>query len=179
MIRLSYSILDPWSKGDIDEALRRYWRVEQEPTQAMIEGRRFHQLWQDETDKTGKMPEIFGGKELVKPQTELKLEVMLEPWLQFVGIIDLYDQEVIFDYKTGKTPVSAYSSSFQPLCYQVLLSESGLTPKESVFLQFNQHINKVKKSKRYLDDQTYKAGREWIITFASEMYSALQESKEL
>lgn len=179
MIRLSYSIIDPWSKGNYDEALKRYWRLEETPTQAMIEGKQLHQNWQDEVEKTKRLPKVFGGAELVNPKTELKIEAMLEPWLQFVGVIDLMDGTKIYDYKSGNTPVSSYSSSYQIPCYQVLLDSQGLKTTEGYFFHYNQHTGLVEKSKRYLTDKTLEYGKDWILTWASEIYSSLKESGEL
>lgn len=179
IFRCSFSILDPWSKGDYDEALKRYWRVEIQPTQSMIEGKQLHQKWQDEVEKTKKLPKIFGGEKLLSPKTELKLESMLEPWLQFVGVIDLMDDTKIWDYKSGKTSISNYASSHQIPCYQVLLDSLGIKVDEGYYLHYNQHNKTIEKSKRYLTNKTLENGKEFIITFASEMYSALQESGEL
>jgi len=178
-IRLSYSILEPWSKGDYDEALRRYWREEQQPTQAMIEGKLLHQQWEDEVKKTKCLPQIFGGEKLGVFRTELKLEVQLEDWLQLVGVIDLMNDRKIYDYKTGRTQVSAYSSSQQIPIYQLLAVKSGLDVDEGYYLHFDQHSKTIEKSKRYLTEKTMKDAKDWVITFASEIYSSLEEAGEL
>ena len=77
MIRVSYSILDPLSRGDIDEALLRYWRVEREPTQAMVEGKMLHEQFQSEVKETNCLPKVFGGAKLIKPETELKIKTII------------------------------------------------------------------------------------------------------
>jgi len=177
MFRCSFSILDPWSKGNYDEALRRYWRVEIQPTQAMIDGKLLHERWQSETQATGCLPKVFGGTKLVKPETERKMDCVIDDWIQFVGVIDLIDENEIYEYKTGRAGASAYASSWQFRCYQLLGELNGYKPHTAHVLFYNQHIQKVERGKIYL--QNSKPAEEWIRTFASEMKSAIDETERI
>jgi hypothetical protein len=104
---------------------------------------------------------------------------MLEDWLQFVGVIDLIDDKKIYDYKTGRTSISAYASSHQIPIYQLLAVKSGLEINEGYYLHYDQHSKTVEKSKRYLTEKTMQDAHDWIITFSSEIYSSLEEAGEL
>lgn len=174
LFRISYSILDPWSKGNYDESIRRYLRIPTPPTPQMEEGKLFHEQWHSETLRTNKLPVVFGGGELVKPQCELKLECVLDEWIQFVGVVDCLEESIIREYKTGKANSVVYANAMQVPCYQVLVEEHGYKPKEAHIHHFNQHAKKVTHSKIYLSEETKAKGREWIVTYSSELRSALE-----
>ena len=177
IFRCSFSILDPWSKGDFDTALQRYWRVEIPPTPAMEQGKILHQQWQSETNQTGCLPAIFGSKKLKKPETEVKLELMVEPWLQYVGVIDCMDYDEFYEYKSGRSGASHYMGTWQPKCYQYLCGMSGYPVHTAHVLTFNQHTQKTQRGKMYLSPKSFEDAKEWILTTASEMWSAIQEGE--
>ncbi len=171
MIRVSYSILDPLSRGDIDEALLRYWRVEREPTQAMIEGKMLHEQFQSEVKETNCLPKVFGGAKLIKPETELKIKTIIDDWIEFVGVIDLIDQNTI--------GLNAYGKSWQIRCYQKLAEDNGFSINEAYLLYFNQHKQIANKGKVYLSEKTKEDATEWIRTWTSELKCALDISEKL
>lgn len=178
-MRVSFSILDPWSKGNYEEALRRYWREEIEPTQAMIDGKALHEQWRMETEKTQSLPKVFGGNKLEIPEVERKMTCMIDGWIEFVGVIDIIESDFVFsDYKTGNSSASRYSNTFQIPCYHKLLHENGYTRmKEAYIRHYNQHKDSVTVGKLYLSDKTMEKGEEFIRTFASEMKSSIEESE--
>ncbi len=173
---VSFSVLEPLSKGNIDEAVRRYYRIEQQPTQAMIEGKQLHEQWRDEVDRTGHLPAVFGAKPLYVPQTELYLKMQID-WIEFVGIIDLIDQDVIYEYKTGRAGVNYYANSNQWRCYKLLAEANGFTPKEVQYLFLNQHEQLTEKGKIFLTDTDSEIAKDWIITWASELHEAVESVK--
>lgn len=179
IFRCSFSVLDPWSRGDYDEAVRRFYKTDQTVTPQMEMGRLKHEEWRTETTKTGCFPKDFGGARLKNPQCELKMECLLDGWIQFVGIIDLLENQTITDYKTGVASSLTYVRTMQLPCYQVLAKENGIATNQAVIRHFNQYTTKVTSSYKYLTPETEEAGREWITTFASEMASSLQETGQL
>ena len=168
IFRVSYSILSAWASGDYDTALKMYHRIEMEPNEYQIDGKRWHKKWEAETKKTGCMPKVFGGKKLENPITELKIEKDLNEWLQLVGVIDLVDDgKDCFgvDYKTGSIDSSQYSNGWQHSVYQILFPRM----KRFEFHHYNQHKKIVDMSIVHLTDKTLVDGLEWIITQASDM----------
>lgn len=175
-IRLSFSVLLPWSQGNYDEATRRFLRQEIQPTPQMEFGKLLHEQWRTHIDKYKELPPELCGDKLNDPQTEMKLEVMLEPWLQFVGIIDCLDGETIYEWKTGGADSNTYMRTPQPLVYQVLAHHQGFTPTKAVVRHYNQYTSKTTTSYRYLSQKSYDEGLNWIITTASEMKDSLDKS---
>lgn len=137
-----------------------------------------HEQWRHETESTGKLPEVFGGLEIEKPECEVKMECIIDDWIQFVGVIDLLEPHKITDYKTGNSNSLAYISTPQLKCYQFLCIENGYVPTEGFIRHFNQYTKEVTNSKMYFSDYTRELGRDWIITYASEMREAIDKVKE-
>jgi len=178
-MRVSFSILDPLSKGRIDDAVSRYLRIPIEPSQAMIEGKILHEQWQTEVNETKCFPKEFGGAKLVNPETELKLTMIIDDWIEFVGVIDLLDQNMIVDYKTGRSGLNSYASTWQIKCYQALAEANGFKINEGYVYYFNQHKQKSSKGKFYLTEKTKEDAIEWIRTYASELHEALETYEQL
>lgn len=178
IFRISYSILQPWSVGNYDEAIRRFYRAESEPTQAMIEGTVLHQQWAAETQATKALPRLFGGTELTKPEVESKMSCLIDGWIELVGVVDLIESPERFtEYKTGSGNASKIAGTMQVPLYHYLLFQNGYTQiKEAYIRHFNQYEQKVTAGKLYLSKQTRYQAEEWVRTFASEMKSALDAS---
>lgn len=179
LFRVSFSILDPWSHGDYDEATRRYLRIPSPPSQAMEDGTLFHRSWQTETTDSKRLPAVFGGTTLKNPSTELKMECVIDDWIQFVGVIDCMEDDTIHEYKTGSRNSIVWASTMQTRCYQVLTEFNGFRPKKALIHHFNQHTKKVTHSKVYLTDHSRQMATEWIRTYASELHEALANTGQL
>ncbi len=176
--RVSFSILEPWSRGDYEEAINRYLRRPTITTPQMAEGKVLHEQWREYTEKTKKLPEVFGGAELVNPECELKMTCQIDDWIEFVGVIDLLDGHTIHDYKTGGANSLKYISSMQLKCYQFLAIENGYVPTVAYINHFNQYTKQVTNSKAYLSDYTKNLARDWIVTYASELHEAIEKIQE-
>lgn len=170
--RASFSILNTWAMGDYDRAIKQYFRLEDFDTPAMKRGREYHKMWDSEIKQTNMLPKVFGGKRVTQPQTELKIERELDSWLDLVGVIDLYSEETIYDWKTGKTPAQSINP-FQVYTYQILL------PK-SIKAEIHRHDPDTMQTDMiiyHLTDKTLEQGIEWVLTLSSEMQNYLIQNR--
>lgn len=176
VFRCSYSMLSAWERGDYQRALEMYIGLESEMTPAMQFGRDQHEAWEKEILETGCMPAVFGGAQLpVGFQTEIKKEVMLNDWLQLVGVLDLRVPKIGRDWKTGMTPANSYLSGKQHKVYQILYP--GLDVFE--YYSFNQHLpighpDQVKMARVHLTDKTLEDGVEFVLRNAKAMWTYIQ-----
>ncbi len=177
--RCSFSILEPWSKGDWDEAIRRFYKTSIKVTPQMQAGRLMHEQWRAETNQTSCLPAVFGGKPLDPFKCEEKMECTLDGWLNFVGIVDCMENHTIHEYKTGAADSLTYSRTMQTKVYQLLCAENAYYPNQAVIRHYNQYTQRVTTSYQYLSAKTLEYGREWIITNASEMANAMEEAGQL
>lgn len=168
-MRVSYSILAAWERRDYDSAIGMYLGKKIQPTRAMMAGSGWHKEWEEETLRTGKLPAIFGARELKNPETEVKIVKKLTPWLTLSGVMDLRDVPIVFEYKTGHSPAAVWARSKQHLVYQIL--DPRLTLAE--YFAYNQHINNVTYERVHLTKASLYEGMNWVITLSSEMKSTL------
>lgn len=171
-IRVSYSILNSWAKGDFDRAIAPYAGTEIEPTEAMEYGKKKHAAWEKESRRTGCLPRRFGGRKLVSPQFELNTKKVqkVNDWCYLSGVLDVLDGDVAIDYKTGRTPASEYLNSRQHECYQILYPKI----KRFEYHCCNQHLQRkddgyITVAVAYLSRKTLRDGIEWVLTNAAEL----------
>ena len=168
-IRVSYSILNSWAKGDFDRAIAPYAGVEIEPTEAMEYGKKKHVAWEKESRRTGRLPRRFGGRKLVSPKFELNTKKVrkLKDWCYLSGVLD---GDTAIDYKTGRTPAGDYLNSRQHECYQILYPNI----KRFEYHCCNQHLQRkddgyITVAVAYLSRKTLRDGINWVLTNAAEL----------
>jgi len=171
--RASWTVLSAWERGDYERAVAMYFKIADFMTKAMEQGREWHKKWQEEVNATGCMPKVFGGSKLVKPQTELKIEKQLDDWLELVGVIDLLDNGVIFDWKTGFTESDRYADSAQPKVYKLLYPKA----ERAEIHHYNQYTGKSDMSIVYLGSRAIDEAVNWVVTLGGEMHDYLQKNK--
>lgn len=172
-LKLSYSLINLWQRGDTNgviEALHGHW---QEPNEAMKFGIQKHKEWENEVNATGCMPEVFGGKELENPKTEQYYKEQLADWLWLSGVVDLEygkNGENIVDYKTGKGGAGAYANSLQAGCYSLLRPNA----KRFTFKHFNQYDGKTSSSVVFLTDALRAESFDKIFSIACDIRATLE-----
>jgi hypothetical protein len=174
LFEASYSVLSTWERGNWDDAIRMYFHLDFEPSEAMKQGKMWHEKFSREVQETGCHPKIFGGQKINGEfQVELRIEKKLDDWLQLNGVIDLKTDGTIIDYKTG---VSSPSVHFKQLkVYQIFYPKSE-DANLGIIRHFNQYSNKAESVYYHLNQKTLRDGYNWLITNASEMYQYLEEN---
>lgn len=174
VLRVSYSILSAWARGDYDRALSMYFREETPTTPAMELGKKMHDKWEKEIEKTKSMPAVFGGRPLEKHTTEnrTKRELMLNDWLQLVGVLDLMEGTTGRDWKCGRTTATSYANGYQHKVYQILY------PKLNRFeyYAYNPYDKSATMAIVHLTDKSLEDGVEWVITYASDFRAYLENN---
>jgi len=171
--RASYSVLDAWLRGDYENAVKMYFKLGSFENEAMIQGKKYHEDWANETKKNKTLPVIFGEQKLKNPQTELKLVVQIYDWLEFVGVIDCYDDPIFYEYKTGVTESQVYANSHQIGMYGLLLTYSDKFANACEIHHYNQHKRSVDVSKVWVTDQLISDSLNFVVTTAGEMHDYL------
>lgn len=183
-MRVSYSILSAWDRGDWDRAIAPFVGREIEGNEFMQRGKRWHKRWEKESRKTGKIPAIFGDEKLVDAQIEgdSRRVRQINDWLELSGVLDRIDKPEWLltgkrgiDYKLSKQNAVAWANSKQGACYKILY------PELSVF-EFHCHNPYLKKgdpdattmSIVHLTDKVLEEGLEWVLTTASDLRAYLE-----
>jgi len=174
--RASYSILSKWAGGQWEEAIKMYFKLETYTSPQMAEGKKWHEKWDIYITTNKALPLELGGKILISPITELKKVVNLQHWLDLVGVIDCYDNNTVYEFKTGKQSSDAYASSKQLSIYGLLCTYAGLYVEKAEIYHFDQYIGKYDMSVIWITDNMLKDAYNWIETLSSEMHSYFIEN---
>lgn len=174
--RASFTILDQWNSGNWEMAVKMYFKLDKFITPQMQEGREWHEKWAKHVNDTKTMPLEFGGKALIAPIAEQKTVIQLDDWLELVGIIDCYDQPVIYEWKTGKQSSEVYAGSAQGGIYAILGTYSKKYVERVEIHHFDQYSKKADMSIVWVTDELLKAAYNWIITTAGEMHNYFIEN---
>jgi hypothetical protein len=174
--RASFSVLSLWQSGRWEDAINAYFKLEEFATQQMIDGKALHAEWEKETGETLCLPAIFGGQKLVNAQSELKLVVELEPWLDLVGVIDCYDNPDIHEFKSGVKSSQSYARDKQIGVYAVLCILSDMPAKRLFIHHWNQYTKQADTSIVWVTEQLLKDTVAWVETTAAEMHSYFTEN---
>jgi hypothetical protein len=175
--RASFSTLSQWASGNWQRAIEQYFKINPILTKPMAEGREWHKRWAEETRETSCLPAIFGGKKLENPTFEKFMAVDMADWLQLRFIVDCFDGDTIYEYKTGKTSSEVHANSPQVPIYGVGLTLLGHLVKKAEVHHYDQHQNLVDMSMIWLTDKVLDDAQNWLITNASEMFNYLTENR--
>ncbi len=142
-LRVSYSLLTLWERGQTDLATALYLHQDMPTTKAMDDGKRIHQEIEKYIGQYQKLPKFLGASlPLTNPQPEQKIIVSYNSRWDLSAIIDCIDDDFFIEFKTGTTPAFYYTRKYQSPFYFLAL-ELNKTPRDKSFLvKYNQHNQK-------------------------------------
>jgi len=168
--RASYTILDMWSSGNWEMAIKQYFKLDKYSSPETEDGLRWHEKWRKHIEDTKTMPVEFGGRPLIAPVTERKKVVELDSWLDLVGIIDCYDSPTVYDWKTGKTSSEVYAGGKQGAIYGVLATLLGYYVEKIEIHHYDQYMKTADMSIVWITPKLLEDAHNYIVTVSSEMY---------
>ncbi len=171
MFRASYTTLKFWESGNKEQAIAAYYKLPREETPQMLSGKLIHQQFETEIKRRKALPKVFGTKQFKSPMVELKRELLMDDWLTLVGVIDCFDEDTIYDWKTGVTTSEVYAATMQPKVYQLLMESAN----RFEIHHYNQYTNEVDMSIGFLTSKTAAKADEWVRTLSKDMYHYLQK----
>lgn len=140
-IRLSYSLLRLWDLGKTDDAVAYYFKTaDRLESDAIVQGRAWDKIVEEQVKANNKLPEEFGGLKLNKPQTQPKKEIQLDDNFELVIVPDIQDGDRIIEIKTG----GSYSSSDYARNKQVpIYLYANEDSKMGIILHYDQYIDEL------------------------------------
>lgn len=179
IVKLSFSILDAWAKGNYEQAVSYYLGKPFPPTPAMELGKLKHEIWEGEIRKSSKLPQELGGIKLKSPVLEQKYEKLI-PFSDDISILirgvpDCTDGEVIHEFKCGMTTAKTYIDSLQLDYYKLLLPDTRI----GFYRCYNPYFDTMTLGVKFLNDNNAQSALEHIISNGGEMIDYLQTQKLL
>jgi hypothetical protein len=178
-IKVSYTILNAWAQGKYEDAIKYFFRLEVIQTPQMLEGQKYHKAWEQEIQKTKKLPEVFGSKQLNNPSPEQYIKVNINDWLILSGKIDCYDRPTIYEFKTGRQTSEDIARSMQVGVYGVLSTFNKQYVEKAEIYCYNQYVKNDNKSMSivYITDKLLEDSLNWVESIACEMRHYLEENR--
>ena len=141
-IRLSWTLLNLWDRGDIDRAVQAYFHIGGSITPQMKEGKELHEKIAKYIDAHKAFPEWFFNYDLKSPETEKEVIVSYNKYFNLKGFFDCYDSatKTLFEFKTGKTDSLTWARSGQVPLYFLLGELAGLEIERAILIRYNQYI---------------------------------------
>jgi hypothetical protein len=125
-IRLSYSLLSLWERGDIEGAIDTYFHLDKKGTEAMENGKRVHKEIEEHIKTYNTFPEWFFDYPLTLPETEKEVVVSYNEMFDLKGVFDCLDpvEKTLFEFKTGNSDSLEWARTWQLPIY-FLIAELG------------------------------------------------------
>lgn len=175
-LRVSYSLLKLWQKGDYEGAVNYYFKLDPITSAAMEEGRAWDDLVCNEVNTTKKFPKEWGGEKVANPQTQLKLVVPYSDEVDLVGQLDIYDDPIIYELKTGSSADSGdYANDFQISIYFLLCELSGLNAEKAIIKHFNQMKQTLDQSMVWKSKNQIEKAKNFVEGYSPEIYQYFEE----
>ena len=141
-MRISYSLINAWERGDPDRAVKTYFHLDTQPTRQMVEGREVHEEIANYIDENGEFPKWFFNYPLKNPETEKAVVVNYNEVFDLKCIIDLLDSPLMFEYKTGVTDSLGWTRTDQLPFYFLVCELADIKVDSAFLIRYNQYIKK-------------------------------------
>lgn len=124
MLRLSYSLLNTWKRGDKQGTLNQYLGIQMIPTKQMELGTKFDKYIDDFVTKNKQLPPEFGGDKLDQPICQQTIVVKgYDNEFDLKGKLDIGMPKELIEVKCSASMDSAEYSDTGQLDFYFLLGE--------------------------------------------------------
>lgn len=183
-IRVSWSVLNTWSSGRRDEAIKMMAGIEMPKNPAMIEGSRIHDIISKQKLKL--IPEITDKaifEDIVPDQKKWVnyFRVEMFPWLDLSMVIDVLDDPRIIDWKASSKR-STEHNRMQIYIYALGVEKHlGIKVNEGIFgtvKDYDGAIICTDYSAFKITDLKRELAANYVETIGSEIYDFLMNKEE-
>lgn len=147
-MRLSYSFLSAWYRGDIDNAIAIYFhnagKYSEDEEQRMEDGRILHEQVERTINATGMLPDWLSRIPLGRGRAEVKVTPEYDENFTLSGVFDYLDEEngIIYDWKFGTTSSLEWANTWQIPFYFLICERAGIPVKTARVVRHNQYEKK-------------------------------------
>jgi len=174
-LRLSYSLLNAWSRGRVDEAISLYLREDLPSSPALKYGKDFHKKVQKIIDEKKELNIVKTKLKFKKPETEKVIIINYSDRLDLKVIIDCLDTPFIYDWKTGVVNSLEYSNSYQFPLYFLACKMSGIDIERGFIVHYNQYEKKTDFTILWNGQTQIERATNYIESLAPEIYEHFEK----
>ena len=169
-MRISYSLLSLWQKGDVEGAIKTYLHTNNTPNERMKQGKIIHKEIQDHIVKHNKFPDWFFKYEFTKPENEKEVVVKYNERFDLKAILDTYDTGIGFEYKTGTQDSLVWARSAQVPLYMLTCSLADIPVSKFYLMHWDQYRKERDYSLIWYNQEQIDKARNYIDSYAPEIY---------
>lgn len=143
-IRLSYTLLHLWDRGDVDGAVQTYFHMDRPTTRQMEEGKRIHEDIAEHVMTYNTLPDWLNFPyELKIPEAEKEVIAEYNSIIDIKGLFDLYEpgDEVLFEWKSGVSDSLEHARTWQLPLYFFLSELAQVPVRYAHLVHFDQYKN--------------------------------------
>lgn len=169
-LRLSFSLLSTWERGEIDRAIQLYFHMKSPTTPQMEDGRVIHGDIASHIGTHKTFPEGLPQWKLAAPECEKAVVVPYNDMFDLKVIYDCVDSTNLYEFKTGTTPVLEYVGSYQIPLYFLAAELEGLLYRKAYVIQWNQYTKRCETIQIWNSPRLVNKARNYIETLGPEIY---------
>ena len=139
-IRLSYSLISLWERGDIQGAIDTYFHSSKKGTQQMEDGRATHKEIAEYLEKFNCLPDYmnFSGHFTI-PKVEHAVTVPYNEIIDLKGVFDCLEEPNLYEWKTGVSDSLEWARTWQLPLYFLICEIAKVDVKTAYLIRYNQY----------------------------------------
>lgn len=142
-IRLSWSLISAWERGDVAGAVNLYFHIDHKHTPALDAGREHHKEIAEHIEKFNTLPDYMNFKpNFLTPKIEHAVVVAYNEICDLKGVFDCLEEPYLYEWKTGNSDSLEWARSGQVGLYFLICELAGIDVKTAYLVRFNQYTNK-------------------------------------
>ena len=171
-IRLSYTLLELWRRGQINQALDMYFRRKKMPTTPqMLDGIRIHKSVQNYVLKNNRFPEQVTTIPVNNPEIEKEFIVEYSSQFLIKVKIDLFDTDSFFELKTGWSDSVRYAREYQVPMYFLVSDIAGFHKEKAYIIHYNQYTKEKDMTMIWHNKRQIELAKNYIDSIAPDLYN--------
>lgn len=169
-LRLSYSLLSTWERGEIERAVQMYFHMDTPSSPQMDDGKRIHDLIEKHILKHKKLPDWLPDIKLKDPKPEEVMVVEYNDLFDLKVRLDCLDGDTILEYKTGVSSSMDYANTGQ-IPFYFLVSELNKVPvNQAYIIHHNQYSKTNDFTKIYNSRRIVERAKNLVDSLGPEIY---------
>lgn len=169
-LRLSYSLMSAWLKGNPQEAVEIYFRVPRNLGEHVEDGKNIHEDIRAHVEKFNSFPEWLFKGSLTLPKCEMPITVEYNELFDLKGVFDCYDIPTLYEFKTGNQSALDWARTFQVPFYFLIAELSKTEVDRAYLIHYNQHFEEREYVMIWNTQKQRDKAREIIDSHAPEIY---------
>lgn len=169
-LRLSWSFLNLWGQGRVNDALLAYFHVPRPTPPQYVNGRLWDEYCNNYINKHKTLPPEWGEDKLKAPNTQIRLKVPYSELCDLTGVFDVVDGKILYELKSGHSASArVYAGTMQVPLYLLMAHLNKQSFQKALVIRYNPKTNKQDRALLYPSERVFEKVRNYIDTLSGEI----------